>query len=287
MKIKQIQLREFRSYFIDLIQQASNLEGLALTYGQTKEIVESLTRIEKKYSWETVEIVRGVQKAYNYTNDIILSNAPITYQDALNINKLIDEYETKTKAGKWRTEFVKIGGSNYVPPLYTHKDFVNRINLVLHHEITFDSVVKLYADMSKMQFFTNGNKRTSLCFCNAILIRNNLDFIKIESTNKFIDSLVRYYENEKYFDHFLTLIKRSSLIRLNSALETSDHKTKLISLLNSKMKIKHLSQTELSLKVKVTKSFINQIINGKKIPSIEISKRIAKVLEFEWKEFYE
>jgi hypothetical protein len=50
VKIKNIQLNEFRKYFVELIQQASNLEGLALTYGQTKEIIESLTKAKQNYS---------------------------------------------------------------------------------------------------------------------------------------------------------------------------------------------------------------------------------------------
>jgi hypothetical protein len=50
MKIKNIQLREFRNYFVELIQQASNLEGLALTYGQTKEIIECLNRSNRSFS---------------------------------------------------------------------------------------------------------------------------------------------------------------------------------------------------------------------------------------------
>jgi Fic family protein len=99
MKVKKILLQEFRNYFVDLIHQASNLEGLALTYGQTKEIIESLNKAKQNYSWETIEVVRGVQKAYNYVYEVITSKAPITYRDVLNINKLIDAYETKDKAG--------------------------------------------------------------------------------------------------------------------------------------------------------------------------------------------
>jgi hypothetical protein len=135
--------------------------------------------------------------------------------------------------------------------------------------------------MSKMQFFINGNKRTSLCFCNAILIANDLDFIKISSTNKFTDSLVKYYEDEKNFVNFLVLVQRSSLIKLNDKLIVKDNKIRIISLLNSKLLIKNMSQTELANKANVTKSFINQIISGKKIPSINIAKKIAEILDFD------
>jgi hypothetical protein len=50
MSIKEIKVREFRNYFIELIQQASNLENLGLTYGQTKEIVDSFEKAKKNYS---------------------------------------------------------------------------------------------------------------------------------------------------------------------------------------------------------------------------------------------
>jgi predicted XRE-type DNA-binding protein len=131
-----------------------------------------------------------------------------------------------------------------------------------------------------MQFFTNGNKRTSLCFCNAILIANNLDFIRISSHHKFIDALVKYYEDDQKFDKFLTLVKKTSLISLNSHINTNDHRTKIISLLNSKLLIKNMSQVELAKSINITKSFVNQILSGKKTPSVEVAKKIAKVLEF-------
>jgi DNA-binding phage protein len=151
----------------------------------------------------------------------------------------------------------------------------------LDNEIAFDSVVNLYADMAKMQFFNNGNKRTSLCFCNAILIKNDLDFIKIDSNRKFTDALVKYYEDDKNFERFLTLVKKASLIKLNSVLETNDHKTKLISLLNSKLKIKNFTQVELAKQVGVTKSFINQILSCNKTPSVAVAKKISKALEID------
>jgi predicted XRE-type DNA-binding protein len=135
--------------------------------------------------------------------------------------------------------------------------------------------------MSKMQFFNNGNKRTSLCFCNAILIINDIDFIKINSNKKFVDSLIKYYENDKYFDRFLTLVKRSSLINLNSKINADNLNTKIITLLNSKLLLKNLSQIELAKTVGVSKSFINQLLSAKKRPSIDLAKKIGKILNLD------
>jgi hypothetical protein len=46
---------------------------------------------------------------------------------------------------------------------------------------TFEDVIKLQADMCKMLMFNDCNKRTSIVFCNAIAIQNNLGYIKINN----------------------------------------------------------------------------------------------------------
>ena len=50
---------------------------------------------------------------------------------------------------------------------------------------------------------------------------------------------------------------------------------------------KELTQAQLAEKVNLTESAICLYENHKRTPSVEIAKRIAKVLGFKWTEFFE
>lgn len=47
-----------------------------------------------------------------------------------------------------------------------------------------------------------------------------------------------------------------------------------------------LSQNELAGKVRVSREYISMIENGNRNPSVEVAKRIANALGFEWEKFF-
>ncbi|MBI4855820.1 MAG: helix-turn-helix transcriptional regulator [Acetobacterium woodii] len=47
-----------------------------------------------------------------------------------------------------------------------------------------------------------------------------------------------------------------------------------------------LSQSELAVKVRVSREYISMIENGNRNPSVEVAKRIANALGFEWEYFF-
>lgn len=48
-----------------------------------------------------------------------------------------------------------------------------------------------------------------------------------------------------------------------------------------------LSQREVAERAGITQAFYCEIEKGKKKPSVDVAKRIAKVLSFEWTRFFE
>ena len=50
---------------------------------------------------------------------------------------------------------------------------------------------------------------------------------------------------------------------------------------------KRLTQDDVSEKADIAPSFYNMIENGNRRPSVEVAKRIAEILNFEWTRFYE
>lgn len=48
-----------------------------------------------------------------------------------------------------------------------------------------------------------------------------------------------------------------------------------------------LAQTEISAAVGISRQYYNAIENGKRRPSPEKAKKIAEILDFDWRRFYE
>lgn len=52
-------------------------------------------------------------------------------------------------------------------------------------------------------------------------------------------------------------------------------------------KSSNMTQKELAARVGISRTMITEIENGKANPSVEVAKRIAAVLGFEWTRFFE
>jgi prophage maintenance system killer protein len=101
---------------------------------------------------------------------------------------------------------------NYKPPLLPPTKYQERIEeITKKNKPTFENIIELQADMCKMQMFNDCNKRTSIVFCNAILIQNNLGCIKINDQAKWIDKLLDYYQDNKNLKAFVDFVKNESM----------------------------------------------------------------------------
>jgi transcriptional regulator with XRE-family HTH domain len=52
-------------------------------------------------------------------------------------------------------------------------------------------------------------------------------------------------------------------------------------------KKKHLTMREVGLMANISESMYSLIENGKRRPSVDVAKRIAAVLDFDWTKFFE
>jgi prophage maintenance system killer protein len=67
------------------------------------------------------------------------------------------------------------------------------INNVANKNYDVDEVIDLFGKMITHQLFNDCNKRTSLLFCNALLLNKNLGFIDISKFDDFNKILTKYY----------------------------------------------------------------------------------------------
>ena len=91
---------------------------------------------------------------------------------------------------------VRISGTNYVPELPNEEEVKKKLNGFAKIECVTERAITIMCYLMRLQFFSDGNKRTSMLFANKIMIQNGKGIITIpiEEDEHFGKELTRYYE---------------------------------------------------------------------------------------------
>ena len=105
-----------------------------------------------------------------------------------------------------KTTNARIGGSEYVPPngvKYIEKQAARVFENLEKTTDTFSASIYAACNLSYIQFFEDGNKRTSRVFQNAVLMAANLPPLQFPVTmnSQYIEAQLTYYEEGDYSFH--------------------------------------------------------------------------------------
>ena len=120
---------------------------------------------------------------------------PSNYVILCQINELVEEGFSYT-AGKIRSVPVKIGGTDYIPPIPFEDQVKQELQDILNQTSIIDRAIDSLLYIMRKQIFLDGNKRTAVIFANHILIKNGKGLIVIpaEKVDEYKKLLVNYYE---------------------------------------------------------------------------------------------
>ncbi|GMO16698.1 MAG: hypothetical protein Ta2E_08000 [Mycoplasmoidaceae bacterium] len=222
-KNKQIEL--LHNKYVEAIFQIAQIEDKGITFPKTFEIVNDLEKAENEIPKKQIDIVLGIKRAYEYVIELANSSEPITTRDLQSINRYIDEYESSTKAGEWRKWEVGISATKYTPPTHPHYHYTQLFySFFKDDNYTFASICKLCGLITKLQPFNNGNKRTAICFCNALLVKKNIIPIQIIDYVEYIEKLIAYYNDESKINDYVKFLMEQSHYNQNEQHETREEK---------------------------------------------------------------
>lgn len=161
-----------------------------------------------------------------------------------NINRYVDKYESSIKAGEWRKREVGISATKYTPPIHPYYYYTELFsNYFKDDNYTFMSICKLCGLITKLQPFNNGNKRTAICFCNALLVKRNIIPIQINHYVEYIEKLIAYYDDESKIKDYVKFLIEQSHYKINEQNKTKEDRVLDIIKTNpyiSKIKIANL-----------------------------------------------
>ena len=178
---------------VDAIYKSANLEGIAVTYAETNDILNDVNVENIKPS--EMNKVFCLRDAWKYILDNINKELHLGFIEELHtlITKSELEYQD---LGKVRTSGVLISGTTWRPEIPQLEELHTELKELLKIESITDRALTIMLWIMKRQIFKDGNKRVATLICNKILIESGKGIfsVPVELDGKFKTMLVNYYE---------------------------------------------------------------------------------------------
>lgn len=176
---------------VDSIWKSSHIEGIDVTFPETQKIFDGGN--VSHLSIDEIQIINNLKHAWLYVLNSIGTKNDLNMLKSINSlvgNNLID------KPGEMRTYEVSIGGTSWKLEIPNKDSIDSLLENTSAIECDTERAIKLMCELMRMQFFSDGNKRTATLFANKILIENGRGIIAIpvEKDVEFGKMLIEYYE---------------------------------------------------------------------------------------------
>ena len=178
---------------VDNIYKSANLEGIAVTFANTNDILNDVNVENIKPS--EISKICSLRDAWNYLIDNISTELHLGFIQE--IHTLIAKAELPYKdLGALRNEEVMISGTSWRPELTDMNKIYDEFCDILKIENTTDRAITMMLWIMKKQMFKDGNKRVATLICNKILIEagKGIMAVPVELDGQFKTMLVDYYE---------------------------------------------------------------------------------------------
>lgn len=178
---------------VDAVYKSANLEGIAVTFAQTVDILNDVNVENVKPS--EIGKVCCLRDAWHFLLDNIQKSLDLGFMEE------VHQYVTKTEldyryVGTIRTEDVLISGTSWRPEIPNPEVLHTELGELLKIPNETDRALSIMLWMMRSQIFKDGNKRVATIIANKILIENGCGIISVpvELDGTFKSMLVQYYE---------------------------------------------------------------------------------------------
>lgn len=209
-------LKDFRSEVkINFAQSLFRFEGINLTDIQTEKLLNNDNFAMLEFTEDESLVINNVINTLNYLESLDLSKHAIDLDLYIQLNSSLAKDQALI-TGALRNGLCSIPciGQIPVPELENVQKEISALNNITKDN--YKSVVsECFCNLSKLQPFWDGNKRTTLFLCNAQLIKNDFDLLVIQKDNYavFEEHLTDFYTaSDKTIVDFLA---KNCFIKIN------------------------------------------------------------------------
>lgn len=179
---------------VDAIYKSANLEGIAVTYAQTHDILNNVNVATIKPN--EINKVFCLRDTWHYVLDHIEEEMNLAYLE--NIHSLVARADLAYyELGRIRVEEVLISGTRWRPEMPDVEKLHRELVEIMSIECATDRAITLMLWIMRNQIFKDGNKRVATIAANKVLIENGCGVlaVPVELDGKFKQMLVDYYES--------------------------------------------------------------------------------------------
>lgn len=178
---------------VDVVYKSANLEGIAVTFADTNDILNDVNVTSIKPS--EISKVCNLRDAWKYVIEHI--NDELTLGFIQEVHTLVAKSELPyNKLGVLRDSGVLISGTNWRPEIPDINTIYQEFTEIQKIENITERAITTMLWIMRSQMFMDGNKRVASMVCNKILIKNGKGImaVPVELDGKFKTMLVNYYE---------------------------------------------------------------------------------------------
>ena len=172
---------------VDVVYKSANLEGIAVTFADTNDILNDVNVTSIKPS--EISKVCNLRDAWKYVIEHI--NDELILGFIQEVHTLVAKSELPyNKLG------VLISGTNWRPEIPDINTIYQEFTEIQKIENITERAITTMLWIMRSQMFMDGNKRVASMVCNKILIENGKGImaVPVELDGKFKTMLVNYYE---------------------------------------------------------------------------------------------
>ena len=159
---------------VDNIYSNARMEGLNVTFPQTKTILDGINVPELKI--DEIQCILNLRDAWKFVINNINETFDINF--ICKVNELVERNEC-ISWGTLRNGKVEITGTDYIPDIPNKEKVEQDIFNILEIENPTEKAIEYMLYGMRNQLFWDGNKRTSTICANKIMIENGCGIIKV------------------------------------------------------------------------------------------------------------
>lgn len=179
---------------VDVVYKSANLEGIAVTYANTVDILNDVG-VEKLKPSE-ISKVFCLRDAWHYVLDNINTDVNLGFLQS--VHEIVARYDVSyNELGKLRSsDDILVSGTLWRPDIPNAEKLHFELQELLKIPVVTDRAISVMLWIMRSQMFADGNKRVASMAGNKILIQNGRGIfsVPVELDGTFKTMLVKYYE---------------------------------------------------------------------------------------------
>lgn len=183
---------------LDVIWKTANIEIDGIAFPDAEAIFEGYA--PEGMSVNDIVIVNNIKRAWMF----LIDNAmyPLDWSYVSEYNQILGEGGIVCAPGTLRQIGVRISGTSWIPELPSVPGVHNCIAEISRIEDPQARAMQTFCDITRGQWFNDGNKRTAIMAANHVLINSGIGVFSIAPSLKqeFMTKLLRYYRTNDSTD---------------------------------------------------------------------------------------